>query len=48
MLRSELAKVGSDYGRREDYQVEAERLAAWKEMNVGACEIGMFPEAIFT
>lgn len=31
------------YGGLEDYEVEAERLAAWSEMTVGACEVRMFP-----
>ena len=31
------------YGGLEDHDVEAERLAAWGEMTVGACEIRMFP-----
>jgi surfactin synthase thioesterase subunit len=32
----------------EDHEVEAERLAAWSEMTVGACEIRMFPGGHFT
>jgi medium-chain acyl-[acyl-carrier-protein] hydrolase len=35
------------YGGREDQEVEAERLAAWREMTVGACEIRMFPGGHF-
>jgi surfactin synthase thioesterase subunit len=31
------------YGGSDDHEVEAERLAAWSEMSVGACEIRMFP-----
>jgi medium-chain acyl-[acyl-carrier-protein] hydrolase len=31
------------YGGLEDREVEAERLAAWSEMTVGACEVRMFP-----
>lgn len=30
------------YGGLEDHEVEAERLAAWSEMTVGACEVRMF------
>jgi surfactin synthase thioesterase subunit len=30
------------YGGIDDHEVEAERLAAWGEMTVGACEIRMF------
>lgn len=35
------------YGGLEDHDVEAERLAAWKELTVGACEIRMFPGGHF-
>jgi medium-chain acyl-[acyl-carrier-protein] hydrolase len=35
------------YGGLEDHTVEAERLAAWREMTVGACEIRMFPGGHF-
>ena len=35
------------YGGLEDHKVEAERLAAWREMTVGACEIRMFPGGHF-
>ena len=35
------------YGGLEDHKVDAERLAAWKEMTVGACEIRMFPGGHF-
>ena len=35
------------YGGLEDHEVEAERLAAWREMTVGACEIRMFPGGHF-
>jgi medium-chain acyl-[acyl-carrier-protein] hydrolase len=35
------------YGGLEDYEVEAERLAAWSEMTVGACEARMFPGGHF-
>jgi medium-chain acyl-[acyl-carrier-protein] hydrolase len=35
------------YGGLEDHEVEAERLAAWSEMTVGACEIRMFPGGHF-
>jgi medium-chain acyl-[acyl-carrier-protein] hydrolase len=35
------------YGVLEDHTVEAERLAAWSEMTVGACEIRMFPGGHF-
>jgi medium-chain acyl-[acyl-carrier-protein] hydrolase len=35
------------YGGLEDHEVEAERLAAWKELTVGACEIRMFPGGHF-
>jgi medium-chain acyl-[acyl-carrier-protein] hydrolase len=35
------------YGGLEDHTVEAERLAAWSEMTVGACEIRMFPGGHF-
>jgi medium-chain acyl-[acyl-carrier-protein] hydrolase len=35
------------YGGLEDHEVEAGRLAAWKEMTVGACEIRMFPGGHF-
>jgi medium-chain acyl-[acyl-carrier-protein] hydrolase len=31
------------YGGIDDYEVDEERLAAWSEMSVGACEIRMFP-----
>ncbi|MCI0392398.1 MAG: thioesterase domain-containing protein [Acidobacteria bacterium] len=31
------------YGGLGDHEVEAERLAAWSEMTVGACEFRMFP-----
>jgi medium-chain acyl-[acyl-carrier-protein] hydrolase len=31
------------YGGSDDHEVEAERLAAWSEMTVGASEIRMFP-----
>ncbi len=31
----------------EDHEVEAERLAAWSEMTVGACEVRMFPGGHF-
>jgi medium-chain acyl-[acyl-carrier-protein] hydrolase len=31
------------YGGIDDYEVDAERLAAWSEMSVGACEIRMIP-----
>jgi medium-chain acyl-[acyl-carrier-protein] hydrolase len=31
------------YGGINDYEVEAERLAAWREMTAGAYEIRMFP-----
>jgi medium-chain acyl-[acyl-carrier-protein] hydrolase len=37
----------SVYGGLEDYEVEAERLAAWSEMTVGTCEIRMFPGGHF-
>jgi surfactin synthase thioesterase subunit len=35
------------YGGLEDHKVDAERLAAWREMTVGACEIRMFPGGHF-
>jgi medium-chain acyl-[acyl-carrier-protein] hydrolase len=35
------------YGGLEDHDVEAERLAAWSEMTVGACKIRMFPGGHF-
>jgi medium-chain acyl-[acyl-carrier-protein] hydrolase len=35
------------YGELEDHGVDAERLAAWSEMIVGACEIRMFPGGHF-
>ena len=35
------------YGGLEDQEIEAERLAAWSEMTVGACEIRMFPGGHF-
>jgi medium-chain acyl-[acyl-carrier-protein] hydrolase len=35
------------YGGLEDHEVEAERLVAWSEMTVGACEIRMFPGGHF-
>jgi medium-chain acyl-[acyl-carrier-protein] hydrolase len=35
------------YGGLEDREVEAERLAAWSEMAVGACEIRMSPGGHF-
>jgi medium-chain acyl-[acyl-carrier-protein] hydrolase len=35
------------YGGLEDHEVEAERLAAWSEMTVGACEVRMFPGGHF-
>lgn len=35
------------YGGLEDHEVEAERLAAWSEMTVGACEFRMFPGGHF-
>ena len=35
------------YGGLEDHEVEAEELAAWSEMTVGACEIRMFPGGHF-
>ena len=35
------------YGGLEDHEVEAERLAAWSEMTVGACEVQMFPGGHF-
>lgn len=35
------------YGGLEDHEVDAERLAAWREMTVGACEIRMFPGGHF-
>jgi medium-chain acyl-[acyl-carrier-protein] hydrolase len=35
------------YGGLEDCEVEAERLAAWSEMTVGACEVRMFPGGHF-
>jgi surfactin synthase thioesterase subunit len=35
------------YGGLEDHEVEAERLTAWSEMTVGACEIRKFPGGHF-
>jgi len=35
------------YGGLEDHEVEVERLAAWKELTVGASEIRMFPGGHF-
>jgi medium-chain acyl-[acyl-carrier-protein] hydrolase len=35
------------YGGLEDHEVEVERLAAWSEMTVGACDIRMFPGGHF-
>ena len=35
------------YGGLDDHDVEAERLAAWREMTVGASEIRMFPGGHF-
>ena len=35
------------YGGIDDHEVEAERLAAWSKMTVGACEIRMFPGSHF-
>lgn len=35
------------YGGLEDREVEAKRLAAWREMTVGASEIRMFPGGHF-
>jgi medium-chain acyl-[acyl-carrier-protein] hydrolase len=35
------------YGGLEDREVEAERLAAWSEMTMGACKIRMFPGGHF-
>jgi medium-chain acyl-[acyl-carrier-protein] hydrolase len=35
------------YGGLEDHKVDAERLAAWRDMTVGACEIRMFPGGHF-
>jgi len=35
------------YGGLEDHKVEAERLAAWREMTVGASQIRMFPGGHF-
>ena len=35
------------YGGLEDREVEAKRLAAWREMTVGACMIRMFPGGHF-
>jgi medium-chain acyl-[acyl-carrier-protein] hydrolase len=35
------------YGGLEDHKVEAERLAAWSEMTMGAFEIRMFPGGHF-
>lgn len=35
------------YGGLEDREVEADRLAAWSEMTVGACEVRMFPGGHF-
>jgi medium-chain acyl-[acyl-carrier-protein] hydrolase len=35
------------YGGLDDHEVDAERLAAWGEMTVGACEIRMFPGGHF-
>lgn len=35
------------YGGLEDREVEAEQLAAWSEMTVGACKIRMFPGGHF-
>jgi medium-chain acyl-[acyl-carrier-protein] hydrolase len=35
------------YGGLEDHKVGAERLAAWSEMTMGACEIRMFPGGHF-
>jgi medium-chain acyl-[acyl-carrier-protein] hydrolase len=35
------------YGGLEDHEVEAERLAAWREMTVGTCQLRMFPDGHF-
>jgi medium-chain acyl-[acyl-carrier-protein] hydrolase len=35
------------YGGLEDHEVEVERLVAWSEMTVGACEVRMFPGSHF-
>ncbi len=35
------------YGGLEDHEVEAELLAAWSEMTVGACKVRMFPGGHF-
>src|SRR5262249_2143905 len=35
------------YGGLEDCEVAAERLVAWREMTVGACEVRMFPGGHF-
>ena len=35
------------YGGLEDHEVEAERLAAWSEMTLGACGVRMFPGGHF-
>jgi surfactin synthase thioesterase subunit len=35
------------YGGLEDHEVESERLAAWSEMTIGACEVRMFPGGHF-
>lgn len=35
------------YGGLEDHSVETERLAAWREMTTGICEVRMFPGGHF-
>jgi len=35
------------YGGIEDHEVESEKLTAWSQMTVGACEIRMFPGGHF-
>jgi medium-chain acyl-[acyl-carrier-protein] hydrolase len=35
------------YGGLDDHKIDAERLAAWSETTVGACEIRMFPGGHF-
>jgi medium-chain acyl-[acyl-carrier-protein] hydrolase len=35
------------YGGLDDHEVEAGRLADWREMTMGACEIRMFPGGHF-